>query len=673
MTPLLLVLIGGALLAVSGVPGLLLGWRSSLSQPVATFLAVSGSIIGLAGSFITLFSNATGSQAAAWSLPGAAWAVEIDALGAFFLVPVFLVTGLGSIYGTRYWPQSEHPANGRRLRFFWGTLGAGMALLVLARNGILFLFGWEAMALSGFFLVGTEDHKAEVRQASWIYILATHVATLCLFSLFALFNKIIGSFALRPIAESEAGLGLLTVIFALMLVAFGLKAGLMPFHVWLPSAHANAPSHVSAILSGVVLKMGIYGFIRFLGYLPVPPASWGAFLLFLGVVSGVLGVAFALGQHDLKRLLAYHSVENIGIIMMGLGLAMLGQSLKRPEWILFGMAGCLLHVWNHSLFKSLLFLCAGPVVHAVRSREIDLMGGLSKSMPKTAALFLVGAVAICGLPPLNGFVSELFIYAGLFRTVTPSSGPTWASAALAAPCLALIGALALACFVKAYGAVFLGQARSEKAASAHEAPGSMIGPIILLAACCATIGLAPSLVTPLLEKIIAAWPGGGITAGLSIGDTLPLGWIGGLGAFLLALIALSSAVLLRRAASSPSAAAGTWDCGYARPTARMQYSSSSFAATIVGLFRMVLRPRIHRPEIKGLFPKESHFSSHVDDAVLEGFLVPLFREFARRISKVRVFQQGLVQKYIFYVLVTLLLLLLWLLPINVFIQRIFNR
>ena len=230
----------------------------------------------------------------------------------------------------------------------------------------------------------------------------------------------------------------------------------MPLHVWLPSAHAVAPSHVSAIMSGVIIKMGIYGLLRVTSLLGNPPLAWGVVVLALGVVSGVLGVAFAIGQHDLKRLLAYHSIENIGIIVMGIGLAMIGRSLGREDWVILGMGGSLLHVWNHALFKALLFLSAGSVIHSAHTREIDHLGGLAKTMPWTSVCFLVGSVAICGLPPLNGFVSEFLIYLGLFGTLVPRDGPAYAGAAFAAPALALIGALAVACFVKVYGAVFLG-------------------------------------------------------------------------------------------------------------------------------------------------------------------------------------------------------------------------
>src|SRR5262249_21310514 len=254
-----------------------------------------------------------------------------------------------------------------------------------------------------------------------------------------------GSFALNPLDPDHLSPGLTTAIFVLALIGFGLKAGIMPLHVWLPSAHANAPSHVSAIMSGVLIKMGIYGLVRVTSLLPTPPLEWGTGVLGLGVVSGVLGVAYAIGQHDLKRLLAYHSIENIGIIVMGLGVALIGRSLGRADWVLLGLAGSLLHVWNHALFKSLLFLSAGSVIHSVHTPEIDHLGGLAKTIPGTALYFLIGAVAICGLPPLNGFISEFLVYLGLLGTLDGSRGPTFVGAAFAATALALIGALALAC------------------------------------------------------------------------------------------------------------------------------------------------------------------------------------------------------------------------------------
>ena len=245
----------------------------------------------------------------------------------------------------------------------------------------------------------------------------SHFATLSLFGMFAVMAHVTGSFNFASLANGTTGQ--LNTIFVLALLGFGTKAGIMPLHVWLPGAHAQAPSHISAMMSGIVLKMGIYGLVRVLSLFSEIPVQWGELILALGTVSAVLGVAFAVGQHDIKRLLAYHSIENIGIILMGIGLALLGRTYHQPIWVVLGAAGGLLHVWNHALFKSLLFFAAGSVVHATGTREIDSLGGLAKLMPLTSNCFLLGAVAICGLPPLNGFVSELMIYLGLFHTITP--------------------------------------------------------------------------------------------------------------------------------------------------------------------------------------------------------------------------------------------------------------
>jgi hydrogenase-4 component B len=655
-----LVLAGIALAAVSGVPGLFTNRSSNTGQRLTTLLAVVGSALGLAG--VGAFWVGAGSApiVRSWPIvPGAAFDVALDGLSAVFLAPVFLVSLLGSVYGLGYWQQAEHPDNGRKLRLFYGLLTAGMALLVVARNGVLFLFGWEAMALSAFFLVTTEEDKQEVREAGWVYLVATHVATLALFGLFALFYKVNGSFTLDPLRPGAASPGEAAAIFVLALLAFGLKAGLMPMHVWLPSSHAIAPSHVSAILSGVILKMGIYGLVRVTSLFPQPPLAWGGILLALGVASGALGVLFAVGQHDIKRLLAYHSIENIGIIVLGVGLALVGRSLGRTEWVVLGLAGGLLHVWNHALFKALLFLSAGSVIHTAHSREIDHLGGLYKRMPYTGLCFLVGAVAICGLPPLNGFVSELLIYLGLFNTLGLQEGrPSFAGAAFAAPALALIGALAVACFVKVFGAVFLGTARSAHAEGARESGPAMLVPMAALAACCVFIGLAPAAVAPVLGQAVSAWADVP-DAGRQLMRLAPLDWLSIMGVALLAALGLSGGLLWLLLRGRAVETGPTWGCGYAAPTPRMQYTSSSFGQMLVGLFGWALRPRVHRPEGLGLFPKKAEFHSEVPEVVLDEAVLPAFRFGAWLASWFRVFQQGNVQIYLLYVFLALLALLFW--------------
>jgi hydrogenase-4 component B len=655
-----LILLGIAVGGVSGVPGLCFGRQSLAGQWLTTALAVGGSALGLGGVAVFVHTGAAESLTWPWSVPGGEFAVAIDGISAVFLVPVFLISLLGSVYGLGYWKQTEHTNNGRKLRLFYGILTAGMGLLLLARNAVLFLVGWEVMALAAYFLVTTEDHEPAACEAGWLYLIATHTATLFLFAAFALLRAAGGSFALAPLATAPSTA---TAIFYLALAGFGLKAGIMPLHVWLPSAHAIAPSHVSALMSGVIIKMGIYGIVRITSLLPAPPAEWGGVLLGLGVVSGVLGVAFAIGQHDLKRLLAYHSIENIGIIVMGLGLALLGRALGHPDWVVLGLAGALLHVWNHALFKSLLFLSAGSVIHAVHTREIDHLGGLARTMPRTALCFLVGAVAICGLPPLNGFVSEFLIYLGLFGSVVGSGDPATtrghAGAAFAVPALALIGTLAVACFVKVFGAVFLGVARSEHASHAHESGPSMIAPMAVLVACCFVIGLAPVLVAPLLARAVSDWVPELDGAGAQLLTLAPLDVVGFMSIALFAGLLLGGGMLWALVRRGSVTAGSTWGCGFVAPTPRIQYTSSSFAEMLVALFGWALRPKVRAPEGLPLFPEKSRFQSDVPDVVLDEAILPAFRGLAWLFSLFRWFQQGSVQVYLLYIFAALLALLLW--------------
>ena len=599
--PLNLCAIAIMLMACSGVPGLLLPRHSPRGQRIATGMVCLGALTGLSGVAIGFIHPDGAAYILPWNATGGSL-IALDALSAFFLVPILIVGGLGSIYGLGYWPQARKARTAPKLQFFWGTMMAGMSLLVVSAHAMAFLLGWEFMALSAFFLVSTEDDRTECRKSGIVYIIATHIGTLTLFGLFALWRRASGSFAFAPLQGGAIPALTANALFFLSFFGFGLKAGMMPLHFWLPGAHANAPSHVSAVLSGVMLKMGIYGLVRMTSLLPAPPRLWGGILLVSGAASGILGVAFALAQHDVKRLLAYHSVENIGIILMGLGLAMLGKSLERPDWILLGMAACLLHTWNHSFFKSLLFFGAGSVLTGTRTRAIDRLGGLAKRMPWTAAFFLAGAVAICGLPPMNGFISEFFLYVGLFRTfAVPGSGASMAIAA--APVLAMIGALAVACFVKVYGVAFLGSGRSRGADMAVESPESMLIPMAALAALCLAIGLAPGAVAPILEKTIAAWrhTGPASFAAADLAALIPLGTLGFMALGILGatiLIALFVEAGTRRSATPR---AGTWDCGYARPQSRMQYTASSFADSLVGLFRWALKPRTSVPLVEGAF------------------------------------------------------------------------
>lgn len=652
-------LAGAWLLATaSGLPALALRRRPALGQRLAAAALCLAALLALAAAIPVLAGAPPFAVSLAWREPLASLSVRLDALSALFLVPVTAIPALGAVYGIAYWPQERRGAAAVRLQLAFGLVTGAMLAVVVADNGLLFLFAWEVMALAGYLLVLGGDGSPASRRAAWIYLAAAHVGGFAIFALFSAIGGMRGSFDF----QAWRGLALPGGMWALALVGFGIKAGLVPLHFWLPEAHAAAPSHVSATMSGVLLKTGIYGLLRVSSFVEAPPASWGAALLVAGIASAVLGVALALAQHDLKRLLAYHSVENVGIIAMGAGLAMLGRARGAPALVVLGFGGAALHVVNHALFKSLLFLGAGSVLHGAGTREIPHLGGLARRMPRTSALFLAGAAAISGLPPLNGFVSEwLVLMAGLGALALPA-GDRASFAALAVPSLALVGALAAACFVKVQGSVFLGPARSPGAEAAHESPAAMLAPMALLAAACVAIGLSPALLLPALARGAAAWSGMPATALLpeATGAATAAGWIGA-GAISLMVIVGALWALRRRlaAAHPPAPQVETWGCGFARPTARMSYTASSFAQILTGGFRWALWPRVRLVPPRGAFPGAARFSIAPREAVLEVALGGAVRGYSRAAARVRGLLAGGIHFYALLVLATLVALLAW--------------
>lgn len=658
-SPSTLIFIATLLAAVSGIPLLLPQLlRVSGAQLLAILLMLAASATGLCGAIMFLLCGQPVLFELLWTLPFGSAQFGVDHLSAWFLLPIFLIPGCAALYSRSYWHADHHHATVRKMTFFFGVMTASMSGVVLARDGIGFLFAWEIMALAAYFLVSTEDEKPEVSEAGTLYMITTHTGTLALFAFFPLLNLMNGSWLFPAPSSLDAASGLSTAIFLTALFAFGLKAGIMPLHIWLPSAHANAPSHISAAMSGVILKVGVYGLFRTLSFFHGVPLWWGCIVLALGVISGVAGVAFAIGQHDLKRLLAYHSIENIGIIFMGLGVALIGQNIGSKATMLLGMSGALLHVLNHAIFKALLFLGAGSVIHATGTREIDLLGGIARRLPRTALLFGIGSVAICGLPPLNGFVSELLIYLGLFQGIQREGGAA-AATALAAPALALVGGLAVACFVKVYGVIFLGVPRSDQHVARHEAGWQMLLPMLLLGVLCVAIGIAPGAVTASLEHVsLTILPAQAGLTGLPLRELAPMAMITCSGIGLLAVIAVLAFWYRRKLADSVCSETVTWGCGYQRPAARMQYSASSFAEILTSLFAFLLRPHTHRPAtIVGLFPGRSRFYSHVPEVVLELVYIPALADLYHRFSGVRRLQSGILQQYVLYSLITLIALL----------------
>ena len=439
-------------------------------------LTLAGAAAFLGAALGTLGGGVEWDWRSDFALGGERLHLRLDAISAWFLALVAVVGGGGAVYARGYWPERERPESAGRGRGWWSALVLSMGLVLLCANGLHFLMAWESFALTAYFLITLERERRETRVAGWLYLAASHAGTLGLFAFFSLLAAQTGSWDLVPMRDRPE----LAPLFWVALFGFGVKAGMFPLHIWLPSAHANAPSHVSAIMSGVAIKMGLYGLIRFSGWLPMPAgAGWA--VLGLGAVSAVLGAAFALAQNDLKRLLAYCSVENMGVILIGLGAGLLGAAHGDAAWGRVALAGALLHVWNHGLFKCLLFFGAGSVLHATGTREISRLGGVWRAMPWTAGLFAFGAMAISALPPLNGFVSEWLVYLGLFEGAA-GHAPVAVALVPAAVALGVTGALALAAFVKAAAVVFVGAARTHTIEHAHECGWWMRGPMLSLAA-----------------------------------------------------------------------------------------------------------------------------------------------------------------------------------------------
>jgi hydrogenase-4 component B len=655
-----LILLAVSILFLSGLLALCLGRDARRATVTGVGGAILGCLIGLVPTVSALWTGQSETWREAWQVPFGSFFVQIDALSAFFLLPILGLSIVAALYGGEYLTAYRSRKNLGPAWFFFNLLVASMVMVVLARNAILFLLAWEIMSLASFFLVTFEDEKESVRQAGWTYLVATHLGTAFLFVLFLVLGRQAGSLDFdRFLAASGSISPVAGVAFFLALIGFGTKAGFMPLHVWLPEAHPAAPSHVSALMSGVMIKTGIYGLLRALTFLGHPESWWGWVLIGTGLASGLGGVLFALAQHDLKRLLAYHSVENIGIIALGLGVAVLGLALNQPALAVLGLAGGLLHVLNHALFKGLLFLGAGAVIHATGTRDIDHLGGLIRRMPWTAAMFLTGSVAICGLPPLNGFVSEFLIYVGAFKEIGLPGVSIWGAATIAG--LAMIGALAAACFTKAFGIVFLGEPRTDQAKHGHEAGWAMLAPMGVLALGCVAVGfLAPQAVAA-MKPVIGSVTGLGeadIAGGLFLAVE-PLRWVVPASGFFVVIIGLLVWLRRRLLAGREVSLSGTWDCGYARPTPRMQYTASSFAQPLTTMFGFVLRTRRQFEAPDGFFPVHVALHTETDDLFQKNLFRPAFRGIEWFMLLFHWLQQGRVQLYILYVAVTLLVLLVW--------------
>ncbi|HYV35495.1 MAG TPA: proton-conducting transporter membrane subunit [Gemmataceae bacterium] len=657
------------LLLGSGMAALLVSRKSPI---LATRLAIGGVVIGcllgLVPASAALYDWGIGANALSeeWMTElGGSLRLRLDPLSAFFAILILGISALAAVYGGEYMlPRNDagqsKTAN-KKLGFAWfffNVLVASMLLVVLARNGLLFLVAWEIMALASYFLVTYESEREDVCRAGWIYLVATHLGTAFLLIFFVLLGDTeTGSLDFGiPLAGDHPAR---TALFLLAVVGFGTKAGLVPFHVWLPEAHAAAPSHVSALMSAVMIKLGIYGLLRTIYLLGTPEPWWGPTLMIIGLVGGLLGISQALYQRDLKRVLAYSSIENIGLITLGIGIGLWGWSADQMGIAALGFAGAILHIWNHALMKGLMFFAAGGVVHSTGTRDMEKLGGLIKTMPWTATLLIVGAAALAALPPLNAFVSEWLLYLGLLRAGLDFPDSRGLGALLAVGMLATIGGLTAVCFVRLLGIACLGTARSDEARHAHDAGPAMRLPMLILASLCIASGVLPLVLITVFSRVMNQILGADALANLdSTGASVAvLGWVQ---LAIWAAIGCSAALLWRLVSKSGTAAHGTWDCGFAAPTARMQYTGRSFAEIMAErLLPLPFRPRVSRTGPQGLFPGQSSFQADCSDPVTERGYVWLFQRVGNACMRLWWVQHGTINLYLVYLMVLIFLGLAW--------------
>lgn len=591
-----------------------------------------------------------------WQYWGAPVEFIIDPLSAFFILVVDLTMLTGAIYALGYSRGYTYKSRGEFVIHFicFVALHQAMLLVTMLQQGLLFLLAWELMSVSSFFLVIFEGERPNTLSSGFNYLIQMHVAALLLLVGFVLLEAETGEMTFGALSAYFAGHDPL-YLFLLFFAGFALKAGFIPFHTWLPHAHPAAPSYVSGVMSGIMIKMGIYGLMRVLQHVHANAVIIGLVILGVAAVSGVYGVMLAIIQHDLKRLLAYHSIENIGIIGIGLGTGMIGVGLNHPMMAFLGFAGGLLHVLNHSLFKSLLFYGAGAVYRQCHTRNIEKLGGLVKSMPHTAGLFLIGSLAICGLPPFNGFVSEFIIYAGLLDSLKAVS-PFWGMATfLGLLALAVIGGLAIYCFTKAFGLVFLGHPRSERAHVSEDVPLIMRLPQYAIVLAILGIGLFPAPVLRLLTPVVSLYapPPDGVSV---FTDTLErIGYGAG------ALIGLSLSMYLLRCLARRGRTTGygpTWGCGYTGPAGRMQYTATSYAESYTRLVHPALNISVKYDPVAStdLFPRRRHFATHSEDLIEAQGYMRLIGMLSRLIDRAARLQTGQMRHYVLYAFVFLLIL-----------------
>jgi formate hydrogenlyase subunit 3/multisubunit Na+/H+ antiporter MnhD subunit len=664
MPPLHLALAACGLALLAACAPLLCG-QALLRSALSILLALSGLLAIAAGVAGLLHPGA------AITLPlGLPWLplhLGIDALGAFFLLVIGALLFPVAIYSHGYLRHEERIAP---LVVFMPLFVLGMLGVVLAEDALAFMLFWELMSVSSYFLVTHEHQHLENRKAGFIYLVMAHMAGLLILGGFAVLYAASGSFefsAMRPAALSPLQA---SAAFLLAAFGFGTKAGVMPLHGWLPEAHPVAPSNVSALMSGIMLKVAIFGFLRLSWDLMGPGDFqwwWGALVLAAGSYSAVGGVLLALQQHDLKRLLAYHSVENIGIILIGIGLAMLLSHFGHPMLAALGLIAGLYHAINHALFKGLLFMGAGAVLHSTGTRDMESMGGLIHRMPYTAVFFLIACISISALPPFNGFVSEWLTFQAALMAPQMGGALLTAIVPFSASMLALAGALAAACFVKVFGVAFLGHARSDAAANAWEVDGWMKLGMAIPALFCLLLGLLPVLFIPVIDAVPQALLHASLADSVHAGGWLWLTPVDAAHAsysapvVLLGMLILGGLTFWRLGPSGKIIRRSVmWSCGNPHLNARMQYNATSFSQPLRRIFGGILQPEEHvhieRHQHK-LLTGKVQYAVHVGDLAVKHLYQPLGKMVLHMARLVQHEHQRGIHAYLAYIFAATLLLL----------------
>jgi formate hydrogenlyase subunit 3/multisubunit Na+/H+ antiporter MnhD subunit len=656
-----LLLVGIALFLVAGLMAIPLPQRQKGMAFV--ILAAFAQIFILPSVLKILLGSSSLNLVVAFSGPIGNAALRVDPLAAFFIFFISIGGLLAGIYSLGYMKlyQQDSRVSFSTYYFFMGLLVSAMLLVVIVQNSLLFLIVWEIMSLASFFLVSFEHHKEEVRKAGLNYLIAMQIGAAALLVAFGWSMVLTGELDFNALVALNPATA--TFIFILLFIGFGTKAGFVPLHTWLPLAHPAAPTAVSAIMSGVMIKTGIYGILRTILIIGVPRA-WLAYLVFgIALLSGIYGIMHAIAQCDLKKLLAYSSIENIGIIGMGIGVGMLGLVNGQEMIVIAGFLGALLHVFNHFTFKSLLFYGVGIIYSKTHTRDIEKLGGLVHWLPYTTPLFLIGSLAISGLPLFNGFISEFAIYFGMVKSLSVDWVGQNFAAVVGIAGLAFIGVMAVLCFTKAFSISFLGSSRTERHETLCEASGMMLVPMLVLAVFIILIGLFTPVVLPLLSGVVkqflreasfAAW---NEILELFIKINHALLVFGGLIVFFIGLRWL----LLRHRTVTIFK---TWDCGYQAENSRIQYTASSFAFSFLGLVSGLVPQKKLLVRPQALFPAQAEFTSQSDDLAEYWLIRPVIRFLHYILHLLSWIQSGRTQQYILYGLIFLIILVIWVIGVR---------